>query len=252
VKGPDSLWHAFGITHPVTAPGKALHQGEYAAFHAVSPGKSFERSCRDNHWLDRPKVLTPQERPGELAANHAPVIVREGRLYRMIYGPAPFRTATSEDLYHWTPQGETGAGKQTGDRDPNIMRWNDTYYLVYCAGNAVKATTSKDLRHWTEPVVIFKPPVATYECESPTLLQHQGRFYLFWCVWDRGDPKGNAYDERTFVYSSDNPLDFNNQPLLTELKAHAPEIFQDEKGQWYISSAEYPRRGLNVAPLAWK
>ncbi|GHV49609.1 hypothetical protein FACS1894181_08980 [Bacteroidia bacterium] len=252
VKGPDSLWHAFGITHPVPAPGEALHQGEYAAFHIVSPGKMFGNSSyRDNTWLDKPKVLAPKERPGEITENHAPVIVKEGNLYRMIYGPAPFRMATSEDLYHWTPSGEIGIGLQPGDRDPNLMRWNDTWHLVYCAGNAVMAATSKNLREWTEPVEIFRPKVATYECESPTLLSYQGRFYLFWCVWDRGDPKGNAYDERTFAYGSDNPLDFHNQPLLAELKAHAPEIFQDEKGQWYISSAEYPRRGVSVAPFVW-
>ncbi|MDR3269521.1 MAG: family 43 glycosylhydrolase [Tannerella sp.] len=252
VQGSDGYWHAFGITHPATLPGQGLHQGEYASFHAVSPAKSFERSCVENSWADQPKVLPPQERPDEIPANHAPVIIKEGALYRMIYGHTPFRMAVSEDLYHWTPVGEIGSGILTDGRDPNLMYWNETYYLVYCAGNCVKASTSANLRDWTEPVVIFNPPQETDQCESPTLLHYGEKFYLFWCIWDSGDPNSNPYDERTYVYASDNPLDFGGQPLLTELKGHAPEIFQDEKGQWYISSADYPGRGLSVAPLMWK
>ena len=37
-----------------------------------------------------------------------------------------------------------------------------------------------------------------------------------------------------------------------ELRAHAPEIVQDEKGDYFISSADYPQRGINLARLVWK
>ncbi|MDA3925379.1 MAG: hypothetical protein PF904_11845 [Kiritimatiellae bacterium] len=33
---------------------------------------------------------------------------------------------------------------------------------------------------------------------------------------------------------------------------HAPEIIQDERGQWFISSADHPHRGVSVAPLVWE
>ena len=251
IKGTDNLWHAFGITHPASEPGQSRHQGEFLSFHAVSGQKTFAQSFKHNSWLDKPKILSPQQRPGESAAHHAPTIVKHGNGYKMIYGPAPFRMATSQDLYNWTRTGAAGINEKSG-RDPSLTLIGDTYYLVYCAGNLVKAATSKNLKDWTEPVVIFRPEIESYQCESPTLVQHHQKFYLFWCLWDTADKNGNGYGDRSFVYSSDNPLDFQNQPPVTELRTHAPEIFQDEKKQWYISSAQYPERGINVAKLNWK
>ena len=251
IKGPDRCWHAFGITHPASEPGQSRHQGEFVSFHAVSPGKTFESSFRRSSWIDKPKVLPPAQRPGESSANHAPTMVKQGGLFRMIYGPIPFRMAVSVDLYDWRPKGPLQIKEKSG-RDPSLMVWKDTYYLVYCAGNAVKASTSKDLVDWTEPVEVYRGEKATYQCESPTLIRHDGGFYLFWCLWDTANKNGNGYDERSFVYYSSDPLDFHGQPLVAELAAHAPEIFQGEDKAWYISSAQYPQRGINVARLEWK
>lgn len=251
VKGTDKRWHLFGITHPASEPGQSRHQGEFLSFHAVSDQGTFAESFQNRAWTDKPKVLAPQQRPGEKAANHAPTIIKHKNLYKMIYGPAPFRMATSPDLYNWTPTGPVGVNEK-GGRDPSLVSIGDIYYLVYCAGNGVKATTSRDLKTWSEPMEIFKPDIANYQCESPTLVNRKGRFYLFWCLWDTADKNGNGYGERSFVYSSLNPLDFHSQPLLAEMQAHAPEIFQDEKGQWFISSAQFPTRGVSVAKLEWK
>ncbi len=251
VKGPDGRWHAFGITHPASAPGQRRHQGEYVSFHAVSLPGTFQNSLRRHRWQDEAKVLPPTQRPGESINQHAPTIVRHDNIYKMIYGPVPFRMAVSEDLSHWTPKGPLRINERHG-RDPSLFLWEDAYYLVYCAGNVVKATTSKDLAKWSDPVAIYKGEVATYQCESPTLVRHNGTFYLFWCLWDTANKFGNGYDERSFVYSSDDPIDFHGRALVGELKAHAPEVFQDEKGQWYISSAQYPVRGVSVARLSWK
>ncbi len=248
VKGPDGHWHAFGITHPESQPGQSRHQGEFVSFHAVSPGKTFESSLKTDSWADKPKVLPPAQRPGESPANHAPTIVKHDGVYKMIYGPCPFRMAVSEDLYAWTPKGPVGIEERSG-RDPSLFLWNDTYILVYCAGNVVKAATSKNLADWSEPVEIFRGEEPTYQCESPTLIFHEGLFYLFWCLWDTANKNGNGYDERSFVYCSDNPLDFHGHPRIAELKTHAPEIFQDEEHNWYISSAQYPAAGS--ACRAW-
>ena len=251
VKGPDKRWHAFGITHPASNPGESRHQGEFLSFHTVSNAETFRKSFGDHFWVDKSKVLSPVQRPGESVANHAPVILKEHKLYKMIYGPTPFRMAISKDLYSWNPIGPIGAAKAKG-RDPNLIVWKNIYYLVYCAGNSIQVTTSGDLQNWSDPVEIFRPEVETYECESPTLLHHEGKFYLFWCLWDRADKNGNGYGSRTFVYCSDHLLDFHDQPLVAELRAHAPEIFQGEDKQWYISSAQYPGRGISVARLEWK
>ncbi len=252
VKGPDNRWHAFGITHPPTLPGERVkHNDEFVSFHAVSPGENFEYSFRDDSWADKPKVLPPSERPGESVNNHAPTIVKQNDIYKMIYGPIPFRIAISDDLYNWKPEGSLKINEQNG-RDPSLMFWDETYYLTYCSGNAIKTTTSKDFKNWSDPVEIYKGELASYQCESPTLIRYNDKFYLFWCLWDTAIAS-NGYGERTFVYCSDNPLDFHGNPSLTELAAHAPEIIQGEdSSRWYISSAQYPKRGINIARLKWK
>jgi beta-fructofuranosidase len=69
-------------------------------------------------------------------------------------------------------------------------------------------------------------------------------------IWDRKTVQG-AYQHRSYVYQSDDPLRFDGK-AVTHLEAHAPEIFQDEDGQWFISSAEWPKRGVSIAKLAWE
>ena len=251
LKGPDHLWHSFGITHPTTLPGQDRHQGENLSYHAVSSADTFKDSFGHHLWKDKPKVLSPNERPGEIEANHAPYIIKDGELYKMIYGPTPFRMATSKDLYNWTLNGNIACADKAKGRDPSIMLWKGIYYLIYCDWNSVKVTTTKDFQNWTEPVTIFRPENEKHDPESPSIIPYQGKFYLFWCLWDK-TIKGNGYGERTFVYCSDDPFNFSGKALVSELRAHAPEIFQGEDEQWYISSAQYPNRGINIAKLEWK
>jgi arabinan endo-1,5-alpha-L-arabinosidase len=60
-----------------------------------------------------------------------------------------------------------------------------------------------------------------------------------------------ANQHQSHVYQSDNPLEFDSK-AVARLEAHAPEIFQGENGQWYISSAEWPERGVSIAKLKWE
>jgi hypothetical protein len=60
------------------------------------------------------------------------------------------------------------------------------------------------------------------------------------------------YDYRTYVYASETPTNFHNRSPMAGLAAHAPEIVQGEKGDYFISSADYPQRGINLARLVWK
>ncbi len=108
--------------------------------------------------------------------------------------------------------------------------------------------TSNDLREWSsEPVKIFSMP-RPGSPESPMLVEKEGLYYLFWTIHDG---RNGPYDDRTFVYGSENPLDFSGAEELTLLSAHAPELIHDD-GQWLISSVERPRRGLSLAPLVWE
>lgn len=91
-------------------------------------------------------------------------------------------------------------------------------------------------------------------------IKRNDTFYLFWCLWDSagsGDKlpalydghNPSTYDYRTYVYASNTPTNFNNRAPVAELLAHAPEIIQDEEDDFFISSADYPNSGINLAKL---
>ncbi|WP_083631165.1 family 43 glycosylhydrolase [Labilibacter marinus] len=266
IQDEEGKWHMFGITHPLVKSeplSAGIHDGEYASFHAVSSVSNFKESLSKHHYKDLAKVLPPHERPGEVLANHAPYIIKKDGLYQMVYGHSPIRLAVSKDLMQWEVKGNLfsegdGVGdeeKLFGDaRDPNLLYHNGTYYIVYCSTRCVNMRESKDMIHWSEEKTIFK--TKTFDPESPTLLFHNNTFYLFVCswdgVWDEKDIVG-AYQHKTYVLQSDDLLNFGTdfEKHISTLNGHAPEIFQDENGQWYISSVEWPNRGVSVDQLNW-
>ena len=167
------------------------------------------------------------------------------------YGPAPLRYAVSDDLDRWTPHGGLVGAPQ--GRDPNVLFWNDRYHLAVCGLHEVTMAVSRDLTSFTgeRSILNMNHSIAP---ESPTLVRHAGTFYLFVCGWDGiwdGRELDGAYQHVTYVFQSDDPWQFDADRELTRLNAHAPEIFQDEQGDWYISSAQYPRRGVSLARLVW-
>ncbi|MGJ8680531.1 family 43 glycosylhydrolase [Paraglaciecola sp.] len=256
IKGDSGEWHIFGITHPYVPPlpKSGVHEGEMASFHAVSTAKHFKQTIKTDHYLDKAKVLPPHERPGEPLSNHAPTIVKKDGLFHMIYGPSPIRLAVSSDLYKWQLKGNLFS-EENGARDPSLLFHNGTYYIVYCTEKSVALRTSKDLVNWSEPKIIFT--ANTYDPESPTLVFHNNTFYLFVCswngIWDGKDIQG-AYQHTTYVLNSNDPMNFGvgDEQQITTLEGHAPEIFQDEDGDWYISSVEWPNRGVSVDRLVWE
>ncbi|MFY0626953.1 MAG: family 43 glycosylhydrolase [Reichenbachiella sp.] len=266
VKDVEGNWHIFGITHPLVESDplqEGIHDGEYASFHAISKAKSFKESLQENHYSDLPKILPPSERPGEVLANHAPYIVQKDGLYQMVYGHSPIRLAVSKDLNAWTPKGNlfTESAEMMdstalfGDaRDPNLLFHEGTYYVTFCSTKSVRMRKSTDFINWSEPITIFETEI--FDPESPSLIFHNDAFYLFVCswdgVWDQKDIVG-AYQNKTYVLLSDDLLNFGKdaEKQITTLNGHAPEIFQDEDGDWYISSVEWPKRGVSIDKLEW-
>ena len=250
VKDASGYWHVFGITHPRT-DFEDVHLGEHQSFHAIAPRGSLKHVMQDGTWQDLPKVLWPAERPGEPPENHAPYIVKHDNLYTMVYGPTPIRYAVSTDLLRWTPRG--ALGNAPDGRDPNILSWNHTHYLIVCGDHDVRIATSEDFADWKQhaPILTMEGGI---DPESPSLIHYNNTFYLFVCgwngLWDRQELQG-AYQHVTYVYQSDNPLKFDFKGQVTTLNAHAPEIFRDEDGDWIISSAEWPHRGVSLARLVW-
>jgi hypothetical protein len=255
-KTNDGRWHIIGITHPLvmTDPLKdGIHEGEYASFHAVSSAKDFASSLKKHDYKDLPKILPPKDRPGEPLANHAPFIVKIDGLYHMVYGPSPIRLAVSNDLSIWELKGELFA-QEGGARDPSVLLHDGTYYISYCSERSVVVRTSEDLLNWGDPKTVFTAD--SFDPESPSVVFYGGTFYLFVCSWDGiWDQKGiqGAYQHKTYVYQSDNLLDFGvgGKKQITTLRSHAPEILQGEDGQWYLSSVEWPNRGVSIDKLYW-
>ena len=252
IRGSDKRWHCFGITRPNDISNDGVHEGEGLCFHAVAPAGSLVNAFQPESWKDEPKIDVA-------GAGWAPCAIKIENTYSLISSHKG--QAISTDLYNWKDNGKLAING--GNRDPNIMYWNGTYYLVRCNNRSVILVTSKDFVHWTEPIDIFVAPDNNWHCESPILMQHKGIFYLFWCLWDRAGSGAElpalydghnpeTYDYRTYVYASDTPLDFNYREPITQLKAHAPEIIHDEEGNYFISSADYPNRGINLARLEWK
>lgn len=247
VQGPNGAWHAFGITHPAPPAEACIHEAEWLAFHAAAPPGTFREHLQDGAWQDMPKVLSPADRPGELPALYAPFIVAHNGLFHMVYGPDPIRLATSSDLTTWRPQGALFS-EEPSARDPCVLRHDGAYLMVLCSQQSIVARTSPDLRTWSDASVELFRMQRPGAPESPFLVERDGTFFLFWCIYDGTH---GPYDHRTFVYASDDPLDFHESELVAQLDAHAPELIRDEHGNWFISSVEWPRRGVSIAPLAW-
>lgn len=249
IRGPDNRWHAIGITHPYL-PTRPFHEGEFQGFHAVSPPGELRNALREQAWQDLPKLLPPQDRPGEPLEFYAPYIVKHGIEYRMFYSPTSIRYATSPDLMNWTARGEL-FHQRDGGRDPTVFQHDGIYTMLLTAGTGIVARTSTDLFIWSEPTTVYEMPEGQGGgAESPTMAQRGDDFYLFWCRWD---PKiDDAYQHITWVFRSKDPLDFRDGEPIAQLEAHAPEIFQDEHVDWYVTSVEWPHRGLSIAPLVWE
>jgi hypothetical protein len=128
------------------------------------------------------------------------------------------------------------------------------FYMRYTTRQSILVRTSRDLLHWSDPSTVFSlAPGETGGPGSPTLLAQHGGFYLIWCRWDAELSKRHVtYQDRSFVYFSTHPLNFRDRAPVAEIQGHAPELFQDEDGDWWISSAERPYRGVSIAPIKWE
>ena len=251
VRGKDGGWHLFGITHPLTSV-ENVHEGEVQLFHAKTTTDIF-KEITPRMFSDLGCILPPDERPDEPKEIHSPYLVEIGGVYHMIYGPKHFRLAKSHDLASWELKGDLFYDGEGDSRDPQVMIHDDTYCLCYCSGHEVRMRTSPDFYHWSDPATILVMP-ETVCPESPFLLNCGGIFYLFVCFWDwrdldrREETLETAYQHKTQVFAAERIEELPGSEPVTVLEAHAPEIVQSGNG-FFISSAEWPSRGINLARL---
>lgn len=244
VRGKDGRWHIFGITGPEGVG--VVHGGEFQSLHIVSPGSDV--SMEPDSWVEEPKVLRPTDRPGETLQFYAPCALWHGGRCLMFYSPREIRYATSADLYTWEPQG-TAFPVPGSTRDPMVLKVGGAFIMYLCTdGGQIVCWTSPDLLQWAEGGVVYQHANPAAACESPFVVALGGIFYLFYTIYD--GTHGN-YDNRTYVYASEDPLSFPDSQWVADLPAHAPEVFADDDGKWYITSVEWPNRGISIARLDW-
>ena len=115
---------------------------------------------------------------------------------------------------------------------------------MYLTGsnNRIIVFESLDLSKWKYIGAALKlglgsPVSPNSACESPSVLEHNGSFYLFTTIVPGLVGVKKHYND-TFVFRSSNPYDFGkfngkngqNAKLIGQLETHAPEIFiQDDK-----------------------
>jgi beta-fructofuranosidase len=114
---------------------------------------------------------------------------------------------------------------------PASVKIGKEYSLI---GSHLGRASSQDLLTWTDRGLMN---IKGGGDRDPYIMFWEGTYYFLRCA-------GNGINLVT-------SKDFTNcsEPLVAEFTVHAPEIIQDENGQWFMSSADYPHRGVSVAPL---
>jgi len=250
VRGPDGLWHLFGITH--AEPFNPMDEDNLA--HATA------KALTQIGWKKRPFALSVDEAFGE---RHlwAPHVVSHDGLYYMYYcagdkdhAKYKIHLATSKDLWQWRRHADNPMVVDGYDaRDPFVLKAGDEWVMYYSCtsepkgGNHIVAcVTSKDLIHWGDRKVVFTDPSrGTYggPTESPFVVRRGKFYYLF--IGPRGGYVG------TSVYRSTDHFQWKPAQKVRHFRSHAAEVIRDIDGKWYVSHCGWKQGGVYLASFQW-
>lgn len=254
VQGPDGAWHLFGIFHREPMGDDT----EVDFVHAVASEREPSK-WGDGAFVAAPEPHTialradPQVGETHLWAPH--VVAAEGRWFMIYQGGgaddyhASIRIAESADLYRWSRIGSVPLFDDfCAARDPMLTRRDDVWLMHYTRCESVRRKvsgvairSSRDLVHWTEPVMgaVFAahPPTSNSAyAESPFVFDRGGYHYLsvtaYPLAWDA-----------TLLYRSRAPLAFPDVPF-TRLRGHAAEWVFDDHGGAFMTHAGPGQRGV--------
>ncbi len=267
-----SIWQAEDGTWQLDACVRGLKKkGEKPNFRVFYRWEGTSLT-EDNNW--KPQGISQIGLPeyGESSAVHqAPHVLKydDGK-YRMFYGVGGTISLAESDDGKTFDRVLNASGKSTlfppakgeggfykNARDPCTLKDGDTYYCYYAVSGpfdgsgrqgAFLCQTSTDLKTWTDPVNVSTGGIAgssPIPAECPHIIKRHGLYYLF----------RSGTDSKTYVYCSDNPLDFgvNDDKYYTGLrwKMDGVEIFHHE-GQDYIACFMHGRpRRYRIAKLKW-
>lgn len=233
-------------------------QGVYHLFHIRGERWTWPQGYREidlGHavstdlrlWTPQAPVI-PAGRPGawDEAGVWAPDIVERDGLYHLFYtgSDAAYNQriglATSPDLYHWTkhpanpviapgPWSDRARGTQVAGRDAMVFADNQAgrYLLYYTATLAdgrpcIALASSQNLTEWEDLGPTFVEDDPRYNrCESAYVIEHAGRYYLFYSA--KGGPQSKGHPPDSFAHFdivylvSDNPTGGWTKPANHEL-----------------------------------
>lgn len=205
--------------------------------------------------------VTLGEQKGGLQAPH---VIEVGKLYYMFYGDwRRICLAKSNDGKTFTRvlnenrQPDLFTGPYNNTRDAMVLVTVTKYYCYYTGHLAEQnlgadfCRTSKDLRTWSEPVMVAAGGRASgtkYSAECPHVVYRRdtGLYYLF-----RTQRYGR--NNVSSIYASPDPLNFgvnDDRYFIGTLPVAAPEIFT-HNGRYYIAALLPSLKGIRIAKLKW-
>lgn len=265
VRDRAGTWHLIGITH--AEPANPFD--ETLLCHATAPNLR-------GPWTRHPPALAVDRAAGETHL-WAPHVIQHDDLYWMFYcaGGADkheyrIHLATSPDCWTWTRHAANPLVVDGFEaRDPMVFRHEGRWLLYYTAtstvagGNhVVAAAESEDLVSWRGRRIVYTDVLegtGAGPTESPFVVSHGGRFYLFLgpdygrliaSHRETGRYDMSAY-RRTRVLVSDDPLHFAAENQVATISSHAAEVVVDEVGDTWITHCGWGMCGFHVARLSW-
>ncbi len=149
-------------------------------------------------------------------------------------------------------------------RDPVVRNFDGVWHMYYTGHHnadvnteSIYVRTSTNLLDWSDwSVAHFVDPAfrSSRTCESPEVVERNGRYYLFRSGGYTGDGNGTCA-----VFVSDDPKDFGTggdgrAHYVCNIEAHAGEIVHDDSGREFITRIYDPDIGyaIQLAPLRWE
>lgn len=228
------------------------------------------KNITDTNWEPKGIAMVADTSMGEAAGGlQAPFVLKEQNTYYMFYGDwNRICLAKSSDgkhferVLHKDHSPALFSGPMANTRDPMVIKLHNTYYCYYSVHlakddpaetikSAIFCRTSKDLKNWSEPVIVSAGGSAAKQTswyggasECPFVVKIDDQYVLF-----RNQNYG-VHGLNT-QYSSPNPLDFgfdNDRFQVGQLPVAAPEIIT-VNGQYYIVALKPALDGMRIARL---
>ncbi len=265
IQSDQGVWHMYGIIYPNPGSGDMSYVNYF--------GHASANSLMQIPWTEESPPFYESLSEGDVL--WAPHIVNHDGTYYMFYcdgGEAnSFKIClrTSEDLVSWS---ERQILFQDGyqARDPMVIFIEEIgeWVMYYCAtetpdgGNFVAlCKTSQDLINWSGRQVVYRDlhsGTGYGPTESPFVVKRGDYYYLFIGPRPYDHPTETMQNWEhpgycgTDVFRSQNWNHWTNADFVGWVDAHAPEIIQDDEGQWYISHCGILQGGLFIRRMTWQ